>query len=239
MRSTPTCRGADERLSTCRGRCSPSFEKELAAYNGAKYAIGVGNGTDALWLTFMAMGLGAGDEVITHANTFFATVEAIWIAGCTAVLVDCDRRRPDASTRPRSARPSPAGHGRSSRSTCTASAPRCDEIRAIADEHGLLIIEDNAQGIDAARRRLQDRRALGRGLHSFIIQKNLGTFGDGGAIWTNHAFVDDDGAAAAQPRLEYARRTQSRLQQPPRRSARRRPVAPSSSTSMSGATAAS
>ena len=68
------------------------FEEELAAYAGAKYAIGVGNGTDALWLTFMALGLGQGDELITNANTFFATVEAIWIAGCTAVLVDCEFR---------------------------------------------------------------------------------------------------------------------------------------------------
>ena len=66
------------------------FEEELKAYTGAKYAIGVGNGTDALWLTYMALGLGEGDEMITHANTFFATAEAMWIAGCTAVLVDCD-----------------------------------------------------------------------------------------------------------------------------------------------------
>src|SRR5689334_2582993 len=66
------------------------FEEELAEYAGSKYAIGVGNGTDALWLTFMALGLGPGDEIITNANTFFATAEAIWIADCTTVLVDCD-----------------------------------------------------------------------------------------------------------------------------------------------------
>ena len=66
------------------------FEKELAEYMGTKYAIGVGNGTDAIWLTLMALGIGKGDEVITHANTFFATAEAAWIAGCKVVLVDCD-----------------------------------------------------------------------------------------------------------------------------------------------------
>ena len=68
------------------------FEEELAAHAGANYCVGVGNGTDALWLTFMALGLGEGDEVITNANTFFATAEAIWIAGCTVMLADCDPR---------------------------------------------------------------------------------------------------------------------------------------------------
>ena len=55
-----------------------------------KYAIGVSNGTDAIWLTLMAPGIGAGDEVITYPNPFFATAETIWITGATAVLVDCD-----------------------------------------------------------------------------------------------------------------------------------------------------
>ena len=57
------------------------FEGELARYCGQKHAVGVNSGTDALWLTFMALGLKEGDEVITTANTFFATAEAIWIAG--------------------------------------------------------------------------------------------------------------------------------------------------------------
>jgi dTDP-4-amino-4,6-dideoxygalactose transaminase len=166
------------------------FEAELASYAKAKYAIGVGNGTDALWLTFMALGLGCGDEVITNANTFFATAEAIWTAGCTAVLVDCDE-----DTRCISVEAIKKAVTKRTRAIVPVHlygqcAPM-DKIREIADEYGLLVIEDNAQAIDAAGDNFRIGELSDAVCTSFIIQKNLGTFGDGGAIWTDHKYIND------------------------------------------------
>jgi dTDP-4-amino-4,6-dideoxygalactose transaminase len=166
------------------------FEDELAAYAGARYAVGVGNGTDALWLTFMALGLGPGDEMITNTNTFFATAEAIWIAGATAVLVDCDPKTkcldPEAVKRAISKRTRAIVpvhlYGQ-----C---APMRD-IRAIADDYGLFVIEDNAQAIDARGDNFRIGDLSDAVCVSFIIQKNLGTYGDGGGIWTNNQFIND------------------------------------------------
>jgi len=166
------------------------FEDELAAYAGAKYAIGVGNGTDALWLTFMALGLGKGDEVITNANTFFATAEAIWIAGATAVLVDCDPETkcldPEAVRKaitPKTKAIVPVHlYGQT--------APM-RELRKIADEHKLFVIEDNAQAIDARGDDFKIGELSDAVCTSFIIQKNLGTYGDGGAIWTDRQDIND------------------------------------------------
>src|SRR5207249_6022972 len=73
------------------GPALKQFEQDLARYFGMKHAVGVNSGTDALWLAFMALGIRPGDEVITTANTFFATAEAIWIARAKAVFVDSDR----------------------------------------------------------------------------------------------------------------------------------------------------
>src|SRR5512142_543900 len=124
------------------------FEAELAAYHGTKYAVGVGNGTDAIWLALMALGIGPGDEVITHPNTFFATAEAIWIAGATAVFVDCDPRtkcidpaKIEAAITPKTKAIIPVHlYGQ-----CADMAA----IRQIADKHKLKVIEDNAQAIGA------------------------------------------------------------------------------------------
>jgi dTDP-4-amino-4,6-dideoxygalactose transaminase len=166
------------------------FEEKLAAYAGMDHAIGVGNGTDALWLAFMALGLGEGDELITTANTFFATAEAMWIAGCTAVLVDCD---------PHTRCIDPAAARKAITKRTKAIVPvhlygQCApmrDIRKIADEYGLFVIEDNAQAIDAHGDDFRTGELSDVVCTSFITQKNLGTFGDGGAIWTNHRYVND------------------------------------------------
>jgi dTDP-4-amino-4,6-dideoxygalactose transaminase len=165
------------------------FEGEFAAYSGAKFAIGVGNGTDAIWLALMALGVGPGDECITQANTFFATAEAIWIAGATAVLVDCD---------PRTKCIDPAKVEAAITPKTKALVPvhlygQCADMKAlrkIADKHKLLIVEDNAQAIGARGDGFKIGQLSDATATSFIIQKNLGTFGDGGAIITNNSEVD-------------------------------------------------
>jgi dTDP-4-amino-4,6-dideoxygalactose transaminase len=165
------------------------FEGELAAYHGAKFAIGTGNGTDSIWLSLMALGIGPGDEVITHPNTFFATAEAIWIAGATAVFVDCD---------PKTKCIDPAQIEKAITPKTKAIVPvhlygQCADMLAIskiAKKHKLFVIEDNAQAIGARGNGFKIGELSDATSVSFIIQKNLGTFGDGGAVVTNNPDID-------------------------------------------------
>jgi dTDP-4-amino-4,6-dideoxygalactose transaminase len=165
------------------------FEAELAAYHGTKHAIGVGNGTDAIWLALMALGIGEGDEVITHPNTFFATAEAIWIAGATAVFVDCcpktkciDPSKIEAAITPKTKAIIPVHlYGQCADMVA---------IKKIADKHKLRIIEDNAQAIGAKGPNFRIGELSDAVATSFIIQKNLGTFGDSGALVTNNPDLD-------------------------------------------------
>ena len=99
------------------------FEAELAAYAGTKHAIGVATARTRIWLALMALGIGPGDEVITHPNTFFATAEAIWIAGATAVFVDCDPKTRCIDPAKIEAADQPRRPRRSCRCTSTGSAP--------------------------------------------------------------------------------------------------------------------
>ncbi len=165
------------------------FEGELAAYHGTKFAVGTGNGTDSIWLALMGLGIGPGDEVITHPNTFFATAEAIWIAGATAVFVDCDPKtkcidptKIEAAITPKTKAIIPVHlYGQ---------CADMKAIRKIADRHKLFVIEDNAQGIGARGDGFKIAELSDATSTSFIIQKNLGTFGDSGALVTNNADLD-------------------------------------------------
>jgi dTDP-4-amino-4,6-dideoxygalactose transaminase len=161
------------------------FEKELAEFHGMKYAVGINSGTDGLWLPLMALGVGPGDEVITNPNTFFATAEGIWIAGATAVFVDCDPKtknidpsKIEAAITPKTKAIMPVHlYGQ---------CAEMDKIAAIAKKHNLYVIEDNAQSFDAHGANFKIGELSDAVSTSFIIQKNLGCFGDGGAIITNN-----------------------------------------------------
>ncbi|HYA45792.1 MAG TPA: aminotransferase class I/II-fold pyridoxal phosphate-dependent enzyme, partial [Acidimicrobiales bacterium] len=149
------------------------FEQDFADYHDMEYAAGVANGTDALWLTFQALGIGPGDECITTANTFFATAEAIWIAGATAVFVDSDPltncidpSKIEAAITPRTKALVPVHlYGQ---------CADMKAVREIADRRGLLVIEDNAQGVGARGDTFRIGELSDAVATSFIIQKNLG-----------------------------------------------------------------
>lgn len=162
------------------------FEEELAAYCGAKESVGVNSGTDALWLVFLALGLGPGDEIITTSNTFFATAEAIWFVGATPVFVDMDPRTCnidtdliEAAITPRTKAIVPVHlYGQPA---------RMREVARIAKKHNLRVVEDNAQALGARGDDFRLGELSDAMCTSFIIQKNLGCFGDGGAVVTNNA----------------------------------------------------
>ncbi len=172
------------------GPMGKKFEAQAAEYFGCKHAIGVGNGTDALWLSLMALGIGKGDEVITNANTFFATAEAIWIAGATAVLVDCE---------PKTKCIDPAKIEEAISPKTKAIMPvhlygQCADMPAIskiAKAHDLYVIEDNAQGIDGHGDTFKQGELSDVVCTSYIIQKNLGCFGDGGMVFTDNDQVNE------------------------------------------------
>ncbi|MET1044800.1 MAG: DegT/DnrJ/EryC1/StrS family aminotransferase [Microbacteriaceae bacterium] len=167
-----------------------SFEAEYAEYTGVGYCVGVGNGTDALELAFRAVGVGPGDEVIIPVNTFIATAEAVSRIGAAPVFVDVD---PDhllidpaaveAAITPRTRAIVPVHlYGQT--------APM-EPIVAIAERHGLVIIEDAAQS-QGASSTAGRAGALGHvAATSFYPGKNLGAGGDAGAVLTDDPGIAD------------------------------------------------
>lgn len=167
-----------------------SFEEDFAAYCGTRHAVGVGNGTEALWLTLLAMGIGQGDEVITVPMTFAATVEAICRAGANPVFVDIDERTYTMN---------PAALGSVLSRKTKAILPvhlfgqpaDMDPILEFARKHGLRVIEDAAQAHGAEYKGRRVGSIGDAGCFSFYPGKNLGAFGEAGAVVTG----DEDLAA--------------------------------------------
>lgn len=162
------------------------FEEEFARYCGAKYSLGLASGLDALQFALRALEIGEGDEVIVQANTFIATALGVSQAGAKPVLIDCDPRTflmdpklIEAAITPRTKAIMPVHlYGR-----MTDMGP----IMEIAKKHNLIVIEDAAQAHGSY---WQGKRAgtIGRiGCFSFYPGKNLGCYGDGGAIVTDDA----------------------------------------------------
>ena len=165
-----------------------AFEGEFAAYCEAEHAIGVANGLDALHLALLAMGVGPGDEVIVPSNTYIATWLAVSQCGATPVPVDpleatynIDPAQIEAAITPRTKVILPVHlYGQPA---------DLDPILAIARKHGVRILEDAAQAHGA---RYKGRRVGAHGdavAWSFYPGKNLGAFGDGGAVTTNDAEI--------------------------------------------------
>lgn len=166
------------------------FQKELETYLGVKHVIPCANGTDALQIAMMGLDLQPGDEVITADFTFAATVEVIALLNLTPVLVDVE---PDSfnisleairnAITPKTKAIVPVH--------LFGQAANMDEIMRIAKAHHLYVIEDNAQGIGAnyhsAGRTSAKTGTIGHvGTTSFFPSKNLGCYGDGGALFTNN-----------------------------------------------------
>jgi dTDP-4-amino-4,6-dideoxygalactose transaminase len=161
------------------------FEKALAEFTGAKYALGVSSGTDAILLALMTLGLGPGDEVLCPAFTFFATAGCVTRVGAKPVLVDSvpasfNLDMADVAKRitPRTKAILPVH--------LFGQAAEMDAVQELAKTHHLRVIEDAAQAMGATYRDEQAGTLGDFGTYSFFPTKNLGAFGDAGALVTNN-----------------------------------------------------
>lgn len=165
-----------------------AFEQELAAYLGVEQVIACGNGTDALQIAMMALGLQPGDEVITPSFTFVATVEVVALLGIVPVFAD---------VLPGTFNLDPADVARKITPRTKAIVPvhlfgqnaDMDAILALAEQHKLYVIEDACQSIGSVHAAKDQKRRSGTlghiGVTSFFPSKNLGCYGDGGALFVN------------------------------------------------------
>lgn len=171
------------------GKEVESFEEEFAAYMGAKYAIGVDNGLNAIVLGIKALEIGRGDEVIVAANTYIATVLGASLNGATPVFVDVtadhniDPAKIEAAITPNT-RAVLVTH-------LYGQACEMAEIKAICKKHGLYLLEDCAQSHCAKSSGEMTGTIGDLGFFSFYPTKNMGGFGDGGAVLTNNEALRD------------------------------------------------
>lgn len=168
-----------------------AMEQALAAFAGTRHCVAVASGTDALLISLMILGVGRGDEVIVPAFTFAATAEVVVLAGATPVLVDIQ---------PDTCNIDPAAVADAVTERTKAIIPvslygqpsDIAEIGALAQRHGIAVIEDAAQSFGAEYRGRRSCALSAIGCTSFFPSKPLGCYGDGGAL-----FTDDDGLAQA------------------------------------------
>ena len=184
-----------------KGQKVTDFQHHLEAYTGAKHVINVGNGTDALQIALMGLGLKPGDEVITPTFTFIATAEVVALLGLTPVVVDVDweTMNMDIESVRRAITP------RTKAIVPVHLFGQCadmEAIMALAQEHHLYVVEDARQAIGAkftfANSETKQAGTIGHiGCTSFFPSKNLGCYGDGGAIFTNDDALADKMRAIA------------------------------------------
>ena len=160
------------------------LEEKLAAYVGAKYCITCANGTDALQIAQMALGIGAGDEVITPGFTYIATAETVALLGAKPVYVDVDPKtynidaaKLEAVITPRTKAIIPV--------SLYGQCADFDAVNAVAQKYNLPVIEDAAQSFGASSKNRKSCNLTTIACTSFFPSKPLGCYGDGGAIFTN------------------------------------------------------
>lgn len=160
------------------------LEEKLAAYVGVRHCIGVANGTDALQIAQMALGIGSGDEVITPGFTYIATAETVALLGARPVYVDVDPRTYnldpallEAAITPRTKAIVPV--------SLYGQCAEFDAINAVAARYGIPVIEDAAQSFGASYKGRKSCSLTDIACTSFFPSKPLGCYGDGGAIFTN------------------------------------------------------
>jgi len=167
------------------------FEQAAAKHCGTKYAVGLASGTDALHLALLACGIGPGDEVITTAFTFVATIEAIIYCGAKPVFVDIEPKSFNidpakieaAITKKTKAILPVALYGQT---------PDMQNILPICQKHGLKLVEDACQAFGAEQNGTKSGAFGDSGAFSFFPTKNLGCFGDGGLVTTNDDHLADE-----------------------------------------------